>query len=359
MKHDSHRGHAPATQEQKPSAAHDPIDDQAQAIIAQTGGDPHKLAQLLPALAAKARDAVLAMAQRVYGNKFVTTALQLQDGGATGGAHQRTDGVHGLEGAKSLADKDTGAKQAPKLLGAAQQGRYGDTFGANRFGNDQGVIDGGKNHKFGKGRTSSGFEDHSGDAGMFANTGGAGVVSYPSSGTPSGGANLLDVPAKEGTGTSTPMTNGDTAGTAGGVASEKLGGSVSFTGVSMGKVGAGGGAAPAARVSPSTPGMFIALSSTTPREDQDAGGGPVVLSRADAHGVGSQLDRQLGAHHQAGGSNDGRGDTGNTAGHNAGGGMVATKRETLGGRGEELDHGGSLNYDAILKINALVNPGRT
>jgi len=100
--------------------------------------------------------------------------------------------------------------------------------------------------------------------------------------------------------------------------------------------------------------------SNTPREDQDAGGGtPVVLSRADAHGVGSQLDRQIGGNHQAGGSNDGRGDTGNVAGDNAAGGMIATKRETVGGRGEEIEHGGSLNYDAILKINALVNPGRT
>ena len=324
----------------------------AKQLALDSHGDPKKLAAILRPLHGAARDEVAGAAQKMFGNGVVHAAFTAlsqhlaepsgapgakfgseDESGGGGAQHQRSDGVQGVGGGQTMfGAKDKDKAPATPLISAAQQGRYGDTFGASRFGNKQGPMDGGgANHKWGKGRTDKGFEDHSGDA----------------SSNPIG------------------ISNGDEAGTARGTAStstmEPARGSehVRQEGAGIGRPAAT--EAPGPKLVIPTDGSPIPYptvpATTTPREDQESGGGPVILSRADAHHVEHGLGQQM-AHGNAGASGDGRGDTGHV-GPGTDGTMIASQRETVGGREPDVEKGGTVNLDAVLQINQLVNPART
>lgn len=334
MRHDKDPVHAPEAHRADTlhHGADESLHEQAQRLAVQAGGDPSRLAKLVMVLAPAARDAVLAAAQQLYGNEFVVRAL---GGGATG--PQRTDGVHGLGdgGDGGLVGRE-GKDLQPHLLDANKRGRYGGTFGSDRLGGGGGggMIGAGDWSKFGHGRTSQGFEDHSGDASID--------TCHPAGGDPAPIRYPGDKAPGDGGGANFGKSIGNDAGVGSGAAIGSTGSNVKLE-----------------RLDGPLPHFN---STTTPRDDQDAGGGPVIVHQGEVGQLKNSLGRELSGHHgTAGSANDGRGDTGGTtttAGSSTE--MMTGSREAAGGRAQ-LDHdagGGAINFDEVFKINALVNPGR-
>ena len=362
---------AEVPEKRAPAADHESV---AQ-MVADCRGDAERFVKLIKKLSPAQLAEVVAAAQRLYGNKFVHDALALADPTSAHGGMPNQTGVHGLEGgwpdlfADQQDAKSAKTAENPRSFGGALQGRYGDTFGAERMSGGDTQHLGGQYNKWG-GNGMPGMVDHKGDAGMFPNTdmlgGSTDVTATPTPGAPvpmpypnlaggtTGGSFNVLAPPTQSDSTTVPASNGDQAGASGGVASgQVMGASRSVTSVPTTQVG---GAA-VTRMTSSTIGNH---KGATPREDQDGGGGaPVVLNRGDAGLVAGGLHRELaGQVGHAGNKGDGTGDTGNVAGSNAGGGLVASQRDKVGGRDLPRESGGNLDLDAALRINALVNPTR-
>lgn len=349
----------------------------AHKLVLDAHGDPKALAQLISALEPAARDAVMAEAAKTHGNAFVQATFAALNGKLTepamnvggkfatddmntgAGSHQRDDGVQGMESHGSMVQgSSTGGQSAAhdaaskaKKMSAAER-KYGSTFGGQRLWGD-----GGGSPILGQG---PGWKDSRGNAGMFgdgafdsaegANSGSTAPAptAMPGSGGSSGkGPDLLMVagPAHNMDG-GTPMSQGDHAGTVAGTNMNHRGTmSAAFTAV----VSGGSTSGPVDhghRIGPKS------SNSTTPREDQDGGGGPVVLSAADGHAQGNQITKAMATH----GKGDGRGDR-DASSSSSVGGVATTDRQQAGGERATEASGGKINWETALKINQLVNPG--
>ena len=350
----------------------EPAQESAAQQVAECKGDPALFAKLVKQASAAQLPEIIAAAQRLYGNAFVHEALDpagpAKHTNVTAG-HTGTPnhtGVRGLEGgAPDMFAEQQDAKHAknaegPRVFGAELEGRHSDTFGAERMSGGESTHMGGQYNKWG-GNGMPGFNNHQGEAGMFANTaktgGAASTVTTPTPGgpVPIPYPNLADVPAKtdtagptKGPDSPTGRTNGDEAGVRNAATSSSV----------MGAAKAVNGAFDVNVED--APAKSPMLTTTTPREDQDAGGGmPVVLNRADGGQVANALHREMaGQVGHAGSKGDGAGDTGNVAGTSASSGMVASQRDKVGGRDLPHESGGNLDLDAALKLNNVVNPTR-
>ena len=368
MKSDQHDKVASTAPAHKDAAAESSLHEQAHKLAASCHGDPKKLAAILEALAPAARDAVMVEAQRMFGNQFVMNAVGAAKpstgggksggvttgelGGATGGdSHARPGhevGVHGL----SSDDAVGGKKVAPmKHWGSGMTNEAINTGANNRgtFGDDR--LNAGRMTDTGDFRGSE-----SGNAGMFLST----QASAPEPGSPapfayptmtSGKGTTGGSPGKASSvlsGTTVPTTTGDAAGTQTGAASTTVGGRTTVPNRQVVKVTAG---VPAETVtSAEAPTSGAAVATTTPRDDVDSGrGGPVIVA-----GGSTRTEVKHAGTGSSGGHVDGGADP-RVDSMGSGGGIMDRSQRADGKVHEE--GAGNVNWNQVLQINTLVNPG--
>ncbi len=142
MKHEDKRDHDRHAPDQgKQDAPHETLTEQGNRLAASAHGDPQRFHAIVATLSGKLRDVAIAAAQQLYGNQFVTSALQVHE---SAGEHQASSDVCATPtggGPVAVPYPNVGSADKAPGGGAPKTQEIGQSSGDNA-GTTGGVVSG-------------------------------------------------------------------------------------------------------------------------------------------------------------------------------------------------------------------------